>query len=151
MNARAVKWAVGATAVVIAVVAASGAFARPQRPTAELRGAGAFRAGLAKVGLSAEQREKIRGILVAERPRLEALRGERSTSKAALDASLQGPDPDPTAVGSALLRTRADRQALRAERTKVREQTLSVLTPEQRATLAGYLAGARASRRGDRG
>ncbi len=151
MNLKALKWAASAAAVVIAGVAASGALAEPQRVTTGQRGAAPFRVALAKAGLSAEQRERIRGIMSAERPSLEALRGKRLTSKAELDAALLAPNPDPTAVGNALLKTRADRQALRAEMEKVREQTVSVLTPDQRATLDGYVAGARASRRGGKG
>jgi len=151
MNLKALKWAAAAAAVVVAGVAASGALAAPQRPMAGQRGAGPFRAALAKVGLSAEQRERIRGITSAERPSLEALRGKRLMSKAELDAALQASNPDPTAVGNALLRTKADREALRAEMKKLREQAVSVLTPDQRATLDGYLAGARAARRGGRG
>jgi Spy/CpxP family protein refolding chaperone len=102
---------------------------------------------LARVGLTTEQKGRIRAIVVAERPNVEALRGQQQTSKAALDAALQAPSPDPTAVGNALLRTRADRQALRAEMKKLRNQTVSVLTPEQRAKLDGYLEGSRALRR----
>jgi len=151
MNLKALKWAACAAAIVIAGVAASGALAEPQRPTAGQRGAGPFRAALAKAGLSAEQRERIWEIMSAERPSLEALRGKRLTSKAELEAALQAPNPDPTAVGNALLKTRADRQALRAEMKKVREQTVSVLTTGQRTILDGYLAGAQASRRGGNG
>jgi Spy/CpxP family protein refolding chaperone len=107
----------------------------------------AYRVALARVGLTTEQKGRIRAIVVAERPNVEALRGQQQTSKAALDAALQAPSPDPTAVGNALLRTRADRQALRAEMKKLRNQTVSVLTPEQRAKLDGYLEGSRALRR----
>ena len=115
-------------------------------------GAGpAYRAALARVGLTAEQKGRIRSIAVAERPTIEALKGQAQTSKAALDEALQAPAPDPTAVGSALLKTRADRQSLRAELKKLRDQSVSVLTPEQKAKFDGYLEGMRASRRrGDR-
>ncbi len=107
----------------------------------------AYRAALARVGLTAEQRGRIRSMVVTERPNIEALKGQRRTSKAALDAALQAPNPDPAAVGSALLKTRADGQALRAETKKLHDQTNSVLTPEQRAMLDGYLEGLRSFRR----
>ena len=85
--------------------------------------------------------------MTAERPTLQALRGKQQTSKAELDAAIQAPNPDPTAVGNAFLKSRADRQALHAEMRNVRAQSVSVLTPEQKAKIDGYLDGVRAMRR----
>ncbi|HVN75283.1 MAG TPA: periplasmic heavy metal sensor [Thermoanaerobaculaceae bacterium] len=148
MGTRTTYRMAAAAALVGAALVAGAAFAVPAGPMAGRRAVGAFRAALRKVGLSADQRNKIRTIVRGERPTIEGLRGRRESSRAELNVALQAPNPDPTAVGSALLRTRADRQALRAELRKMRDETLSVLTPDQRARLDGYLAGARAARRG---
>jgi len=141
------RWAAGIVAIVLAGSATGFALVGPDGRMGDRRGARAYRAALGRVGLSREQRDTIRTIISAERPNLEALRAKQQTSKAELDAALQAPNPDPAVVGGALLRTRADRQALRAELRKVREQTVSVLTPEQKAKLDGYLDGLRAMRR----
>ncbi len=141
------QWAAAVAVVVGALVVATSAVALPGAQGGGRRGLGVFRGALGRVGLTAEQRARIRSLVAAERPSLEALRGKQLSSKAELDAALGVADPDPAAVGKALLEVRADRQAVRAEMRKVREGMRSVLTPEQRATLDGYLAGSRAARR----
>ncbi len=137
---------VATVAVMMTVLAAGAASAVPRGPVAGRRAAVEFRAAIARLGLSADQKDRLRAIRVAERPALEALRARRLASKAELDAALQAPAPDPTAVGSALLKSRADARALRDEARQARARALAVLTPEQRGRLEGFRDGVRARR-----
>ncbi|HQT94011.1 MAG: hypothetical protein B7Z68_09355 [Acidobacteria bacterium 21-70-11] len=146
------RWMTGASAVVLAVVMGSGAaLAGPARAGRGQQAARAYRAALAQVGLTPNQKAHIRALVSKERPALMSLRGRQQISAAALQAVLQAPNPDPAAVGNALLKLRADRMAVRAEMKNLRKQTVAVLTPTQKAKFDGYLDAMRTVRRRSRG
>lgn len=152
MTTHARRWMTGASAVVLAVVMGSGAaLAGPARAGRGQQASRAYRAALAQVGLTPNQKAHIRALVSKERPVLESLRGRQQISAAALQAVLQAPNPDPAAVGNALLKLRADRMAVRAEMKNLRKQTVAVLTPTQKAKLNGYLDAMWTVRRRSRG
>ncbi len=146
------RWMTGASAVALAVVMGTGAaLAGPVMAGRGQQTARAYRAALAQVGLTPGQKAHIMALATKERPVLESLRGQQQISAAALQAVLQAPNSDPTAVGNALLKLRADRMAVRAEMKNLRTQTVAVLTPTQKAKLNGYLDAVRTMRRRSRG
>lgn len=107
-----------------------------------------LRAAMANLDLTSEQNEKLKQLLAAERARLEPLRQEGRTLREALRASAGAPDADPAAVGTAFLKVRAHRTAMREGREASRAKLEAVLTPEQRARLAGWRDAHRQMRRG---
>lgn len=146
------RWMTGASAMILAAVMGTGAaLAGPTTARAGRQAAQSYRAALAQVGLTPGQKAHIRALLTKERPALMSLRGQQQISAAALQAVLQAPNPDPAAVGNALLKLRADRMAVRAEMKNVRKQTMAVLTPTQKAKLNGYLDALRTMRQRSRG
>lgn len=152
MTTNTQRWMADAAAVVLAVtMGVGGAIAGPARAGRAQEAARAYRAALAQVGLTPGQKAHIKALVTKERPTLESLRGRQQISAAALQALLQAPNPDPTAVGNALLKLRADRMAVRAEMKNLRRQTVAVLTPTQKARLNGYLDALRTVRQRSRG
>ena len=101
--------------------------------------AGRYRTALKRLRLSPTQEDAIRGLIAAEKPALATLQDQRRESRAALKAILQADQPDPAAVGTAILKVRADRRALRAELMKVHDATVAQLTPDQKVRFDAYL------------
>lgn len=88
-----------------------------------------------KLGLSKEQKEKIRTIRQAKREKAEAIRNEQKTKLAALQNALKtGSDDEVRQAFSAL---QATQQSLSAIHLEGMLETRTLLTPEQRNTFAG--------------
>jgi len=133
--------AIVAGALVVAVVAGVafaqvGHGARSGRPM--LR---AYMHGLQQCGLSPEQQDKVKAILEGSKTTMrdvgDMLKADRANLKVALDAT----KPDPTAVGTAMLKLRGDRQAAKDQLKKTNDAVLAVLNPDQKARFEGYLDG----------
>jgi periplasmic protein CpxP/Spy len=107
-----------------------------------------IRAALATLDLTDAQKEKVRALFEAEKPKHEALRLEGRTAREALEAAASAEQPDPAAVGAAFLRVQANRKTAKAERSASKEKLEALLTPEQRAKLEGWMAAHRQARRG---
>jgi len=135
--------AIKAMAVVgaAAMLVATGAFAAfgPRGGREGRRMGPGIRAVLAKLDLSQEQKDQIRSFAEAARPQLQALREQQKSNRAALRALLDAATPDTKAIGEAMLKVKAGREALDAERQKLHDATVSVLTPEQRVKFETYL------------
>jgi len=135
---------VTATLVAILVgVAAVGSVPADPGPPAR-RGRLAMRAhreALGRLDLSQQQKDRLRASVDEARPRLDALRARVCADLAGLRALMSGESPDPTAIGRAVLEVKQSRAALQAARRALREATLSLLSPEQRLELEGYIEG----------
>lgn len=134
-------------AAVAALTAAAPAFAQPG-PPGPPAGPMAHRAHhpfahilrcLAVVNLTDAQKDEIRAVLEAARPEAEAIAARLRADREALKAEIEKTPPDPCAVGSAALQLHSDREAARALFQTVRDAVLALLTPEQKARLAGCL------------
>jgi Spy/CpxP family protein refolding chaperone len=138
-----------ATVALGLLFAASAALAgqgfRQGRENAPGRG---LRAALATLDLTSEQNEKLKELFAADRKRLEPLRQEGRALREALRTSAEAPNADPAAVGTAFLKVRAHRAAMREGREASREKLEAILTPEQRARLEGWRDAHRQMRRG---
>lgn len=140
-----------AVALTVALIGASLATAQQASPGEP--GAGrrpllrALRGGLSTLGLTDDQKAKIRGILVSKKDARQELRQRMRADAAALHALSGSSDPDPAAVGAAFLRVRANRETARAMASGVLTDVKAVLTPEQQAKLDGYLAALKQLRR----
>lgn len=100
---------------------------------------GPLKGALASLNLSADQQAKVQAVLAQEQPQFAALREQAQSARLALKATMQVATPDPAAVGSALLKVRAAREAVRAEMTKVHDALVPILTPDQAAKFSGYI------------
>lgn len=137
MRAKKAVAVVGAAAMLVA----TGAFAAfgPRGGREGRRPGAGIKAVLAKLDLSQEQKDRIRGFAEAARPQMQALREQQQANRAALRALVDAATPDAKAIGEAMLKVKAGREALKAERQKLHDATVSVLTPEQRVKLETYL------------
>lgn len=114
------------------------------------RGAGPARAehrllrgALRSLDLTAEQRDKVRAAFEAQRESFRALREKARADRMAVRDLLEQPNPNASAVGAAVLKAHQNRVALRKQRESARAAIEAILTPEQRAKFAGYVAAAR--------
>jgi len=128
-----------AASTVTAVVATGTALAQPER--GQFHPGKAWRAALQRLDLSTDQQQRIKELAETARPRLAALHDQNRASRATVKALIEAATPDPTAIGTAMLQVRTGRDALRAEAKKLRNDTLALLTPEQRARLEGMREG----------
>lgn len=110
-----------------------------------------LKAALATLDLTDAQKEKVRQLFEAEKPRYEALREEGRAARTALKAASDAPNADPAAVGAAFLKVRAHARAMKAERDASRQKIEALLTAEQRGRLEGWLEAHRQMRRGGMG
>ncbi|HUM01526.1 MAG TPA: periplasmic heavy metal sensor [Thermoanaerobaculia bacterium] len=108
----------------------------------------ALRGGLATVGLTDDQRTKIRSILESKKDGVQTLALKTRTDARALHDLASAPRPDTAAVGAAFLKVQADREAVRGTAENVLGEIRTVLTSEQQTKLDGYLAALRQMRRG---
>jgi Spy/CpxP family protein refolding chaperone len=138
-----ISLAVG-TVALAAALAAGTAFAQAQGGGRFARG---IRAALATLDLSQDQKDKIKASFEARKPELQTLGAKAKTDRQALDALLAAPNPDPAAVGAAMLKVHANRQAMRTQMETMRTDLDAILTPEQQAKLKGYHAAQRQMRR----
>ncbi len=145
MNQRTTKrgTALLALAVTLALGAATAATAQGAFPGGPGGGHGIFlralRGGLATLGLTDDQKVKIRTIFASKRDAGQALHQKMRADAAALNEIAGTPQPDPAAVGAAYLKVRANREAARAMADGVLADIRSVLTPDQQAKLDGYV------------
>lgn len=100
---------------------------------------GPIKAALASLNLSADQQAKVQAIFAQEQPQFTALREQAQSARQALKAAVQVAAPDPAAVGSAFLRVKAARDAVRVEMTKAHDALVPILTPDQLAKFNGYI------------
>ena len=88
--------------------------------------------GLSRLDLTETQKADIKRIMESRHAALEPLRERFQADREALRAAAEAPSPDPSAVGAAFLRVRANGETMRAERQKTMEEVRAVLTNEQR-------------------
>lgn len=92
------------------------------------------------VDLTEAQRVEIKAILEAEKDVLPGLFEALKTDREALKAEMEKSPKDPCKVGAAFIEVDASARALHEEIAKARAEIVAVLTPEQKAKLAGCLA-----------
>jgi Spy/CpxP family protein refolding chaperone len=107
----------------------------------------ALHGGLATLGLTDDQKTKIKAVLASKKDAGLALRQKMRTDASALHGLTSAANPDPAAVGAAFLKVKANRDAARAMATGVIADVKTVLTPEQQTKLDGYLAALKQFRR----
>jgi protein CpxP len=87
--------------------------------------------GLSGLDLTESQKAEVKQIMDSRKATIESLRERMRADREALDAAAEAQSPNPSAVGAAYLKVRADREAMRAEHKATMDQIRSVLTPEQ--------------------
>lgn len=95
---------------------------------------------LAAIGLTDAQKADIKALLEAEAPTLQALHETMKTDEEAVKTAVEATTPDPCAVGTAVLKVHADREAIQAELETLRTKLEALLTAEQKLKLAGCLS-----------
>ncbi|HVT45630.1 MAG TPA: Spy/CpxP family protein refolding chaperone [Thermoanaerobaculia bacterium] len=123
--------------------------AERQGPSAEPRpqgpGAGSLTRCLAILDLTESQQADIRAAVQSSAEEMRALhqqlRDDREAVRSAIDAG------DACAIGSAVLKVEAGRQAIRSATELLRANVESFLTAEQKAKLAGCMEARRGPRR----
>jgi Spy/CpxP family protein refolding chaperone len=143
-----------ALAVAGALAVALAAAAQPGPPAGAGKGGPflrALRGGLATVGVTDDQKVKIRAILEAKKDDAEALGAKTRVDGVALKSLANAAAPDPTAVGKAFLTLKGDREAAREMAEGVLADVKAVLTPEQAGKLDAYLAALKQMRGGRKG
>lgn len=103
--------------------------------------AGRFLGCLKILGLSDQQKTDIKAVLEAEKTVVQGLVETLRTDREALRALLEGGSTDGCAIGNAVLKVKADHEALKAERGKILASVEALLTPEQKAKFEGCLQG----------
>jgi Spy/CpxP family protein refolding chaperone len=115
-------------------VEATSNIAAPAQPV-EIDRPGMMDRMMFKLGLSKEQKQKIRSIRHAKREKAEALQNEQNTKLAALQNALKSGTDDEVRQAFADLQT--TQQSLSAIHLEGLLETRTLLTPEQRNTFAG--------------
>jgi len=110
------------------------------------RVARAVREAMSILDLTDAQKAKVKAIFAAQRTENAAFRAQVQADRAALKAAAAAVDPDPATVGAAFLKVRANGKAVAEKMKAVRAQIEAVLTPEQKAKLAGWTAARRQMR-----
>jgi Spy/CpxP family protein refolding chaperone len=91
---------------------------------------------LAKLGLSAEQKEQIKGIFTAARPQMQSLHEQMRANMQKLHQT-QPTDPNYTSIASQVSQTHGSLAAQSlTQRAEVRAQVFKLLTPAQQTQLA---------------
>lgn len=106
---------------------------------------------LSILGLDEGQKTQIAAILEAARPASEAIHEQMKIDRKALKDLVGADVPDACAIGTATLKVKADRDAMKAQRQAVHASIEAVLTAEQKTKLAGCLEGAKGHRGGNGG
>jgi periplasmic protein CpxP/Spy len=102
----------------------------------DMMGAGLL-AELAQVDLSADQRTKVRDIMDADRTaNMDAMQA-LGDARQSLNAAIYAVTPDPSAIASLQAKIAEGQSAQLAREVKVRQAVAEILTPEQKAKLAG--------------
>jgi Spy/CpxP family protein refolding chaperone len=89
--------------------------------------------------LTDAQKADIKAVFEAAKPEAEAIAAKLKADREALKSEIEKNPPDPCAVGNAFLQLHADRGAAKALFDRVKDAVLALLTPEQKAKLAGCL------------
>ena len=93
-------------------------------------------AGMARaLDLTGEQRAAFREVLESHRTKMQSLREKVRQNHQALEAALEGDDPDPAAVGKIAIEGRALRKQAEAHREQMNRALREFLTPEQQTKL----------------
>ena len=136
----------GAASMILAgALAGSAALAQPA-PGGPGRMARGIRAAMATLDLSDAQKEKIKAIFESHKGEGQALHVQAKADRDSLKAAASAAKPDPAVVGAAFLKVRADGEAAKAKMKAVRAEIDTVLTPEQKAKLDGWIAAHRQQR-----
>jgi Spy/CpxP family protein refolding chaperone len=144
--------AIVAGALVIAAIAGV-AFAQVERGDRSGRPLlRAYMQGLQQCGLSQEQQDKVKAIFESSKMTMRSVADQLKADRANLNVALDATQPDPTAVGTATLKLRADRHTIKDQLKTTNDAVLAVLNPDQKARFEGYLQGLRIlrGRRADR-
>jgi protein CpxP len=91
--------------------------------------------GLSGLDLTESQKADVKRIKESRKATIESLRERMRADWDALDAAAEAQSPNPSAVGAAYLKVRANREAMRAEHKATMDQVRSILTPEQQQKL----------------
>jgi periplasmic protein CpxP/Spy len=103
---------------------------------------------LGKLGLSAEQKEQIKGIMTAARPQLQSLREQMHTNSLKLGQT-SPTDPNYSSIASQVSQTHGSLAAqAMTQKAEMRAQVFKVLTPAQQTQLTALEAQMRANRHG---
>jgi Spy/CpxP family protein refolding chaperone len=103
---------------------------------------------LGKLGLSAAQKEQIKGIMTAARPQMQSLHEQMKANMLKLQQT-KPTDPNYTTIASQVSQTHGSLSAqAMTQRSEVRAQVFKVLTPEQQTQLATLEAQMQAHRHG---
>ncbi len=94
---------------------------------------------LSIVNLTDDQKAQIKGIFETSAPALKALLETLATDRQALRAAIEADPQVGCDIGNALIKVQSDEKAIRAENEKIRLAIEAILTPEQKAKLAGCL------------
>lgn len=106
-----------------------------------------IRAALGALDLTDAQKAQVRDLLEKQRPVMQGLREQLKADHEALRTAAAD-TKNLAAIGSAYLKVQADREAMKAQMASSRDAISAILTPEQRAKLEGFRAGARGRMRG---
>jgi Spy/CpxP family protein refolding chaperone len=136
----------GATTLILAGALAAGA-AIAQTEPAPGRFARGVRAAMATLDLTDAQKAKVKAIFASHKDEGMAFREQAKSDRAALKAAASAPNADPAAVGAAFLKVRANGQAAAAKMQAVHAEINTVLTPDQKSKLDGWIAAHRQQRR----
>lgn len=101
-----------------------------------------IRAALGSLDLTDAQKTQVRDLLEKQRPVMQGLREQMRADHEALRAAAAD-SKNVSAIGTAYLKVQKDREAMKGELQKSREAIEALLTPEQKAKLAGFRAGVR--------
>ncbi|MEO6323370.1 MAG: periplasmic heavy metal sensor [Thermoanaerobaculia bacterium] len=101
---------------------------------------------LASLDLSEAQRTKVKALAEQQKGDGQSFREQMRADREALREALEAANPDPMAVGKAMLKVRSSREAGKARLQEFRTKLKPILTPEQNARLDGFLSAVRAER-----
>jgi Spy/CpxP family protein refolding chaperone len=131
-----------ATLLLVGALAAGTALSQP----APGRFARGIRAAMATLDLTDAQKDKVKAIFTSHKDEGMTFHAQVKADREALKSAASAANPDPATVGAAFLKVRADGQATKAKMKAVRTEIDTVLTPEQRAKLDGWIAAHRQQR-----
>ena len=103
---------------------------------------------LGQIGLSAEQKEQIKGIMTAARPQMQSLREQMHTNSLKLGQT-SPTDPNYSSIASQVSQTHGSLAAqAMTQKAEMRAQVFKVLTPAQQTQLTALEAQMRATKHG---
>lgn len=119
---------------------ASATFAAPAPAPVPDGPAGRILGCLRVVNLTESQKDAVRAVFEAAKPAVTAAVERVKAAEENLKTLMQATTKDACAIGNALIAVQTARQGLSTELEKVRTEIAAILTPEQKAMLAGCLA-----------